>query len=115
MKTNRGNISGFILIFAGVVLLLNTSGILDWGVWNIILQFWPVLLILAGLRLFFGKTALLMNMIIVVVLVSIGVYAVGLSHQGFNRWLRNRVPFFPTQPFTPQKDVLPPVWYQNDL
>jgi len=39
------------LICAGVVLLLNTLGILPWRSWSEIGRFWPVLVIAAGLSI----------------------------------------------------------------
>jgi len=44
-----------LLIGVGVVLLLNTLGILEWSVWWNILRLWPVLLIAAGLELLLGR------------------------------------------------------------
>src|SRR5262245_804704 len=46
------------MICVGVVLLLNTSGRLGWGVWLDLLSWWPVLLIAFGLRLIFQNTPL---------------------------------------------------------
>jgi len=38
-----------ILIAAGVLLLLNTLGVLPWDAWSEIWRFWPILVILFGL------------------------------------------------------------------
>ena len=40
-----------VLIAAGVVLLLNTLGVLPWSIWSQIGRFWPVLVILGGLSI----------------------------------------------------------------
>ena len=40
-----------VLIAAGVVLLLNTLGILPWDSWSEIGRFWPVLLVVFGLSI----------------------------------------------------------------
>jgi hypothetical protein len=40
-----------VLIGAGVVLLLNTLGIVPWGSWSEIGRFWPVLVIASGLSI----------------------------------------------------------------
>lgn len=46
-------ISGFVvpllLVCVGVVLLLNTLGVLSWRSWSEIGRFWPVLVIALGL------------------------------------------------------------------
>lgn len=44
-----------LLIGIGVVLLMNTMGILDWSVWLSIVRLWPVLLIAVGLDLLLGR------------------------------------------------------------
>lgn len=44
------------LIFLGVVFLLNTFGVVPWSVWGVLWRFWPVLVILAGIRIIFGKS-----------------------------------------------------------
>jgi hypothetical protein len=55
-KQRRTSLLGPVLLIAtGVVLLLNTLGILEWGVWWDILRLWPVLLIAAGLELLLGR------------------------------------------------------------
>jgi len=57
-QRERINILGPVLLIAiGVVLLLNTLGILEWSVWLTIIQLWPVLLIAAGLDLLLGRTS----------------------------------------------------------
>ncbi len=55
----RVNILGPVLLIAiGVVLLLNTMGVLEWSVWLTIIQLWPVLLIAAGLDLLLGRRSI---------------------------------------------------------
>jgi hypothetical protein len=48
-------LDGVVSITVGSVFLGNTTGYLSWGVWWQVLQFWPVLLISAGLGLL-GKS-----------------------------------------------------------
>lgn len=55
-KPKRISLLGPVLLIAvGVVLLLNTLGILDWSIWWRLLRLWPVLLIAAGLDLLLGR------------------------------------------------------------
>ena len=44
-----------LLIAVGIILLLNTLGILEWSIWWSLLRLWPVLLIAAGLDLLIGR------------------------------------------------------------
>ncbi len=56
---NVGRIrNGAILLSAGVVLLLNTTGHLSWSVWLKIFSLWPVALIAVGIELLFKKSRL---------------------------------------------------------
>jgi hypothetical protein len=48
--------TGVILILLGVLLLLNTTGVLDVGVWESILVLWPLLLIAIGIEKIFAAT-----------------------------------------------------------
>jgi predicted membrane protein len=55
----KRDFSGAIfLIFIGIIFLLNTTGAVDWGIWLYIFRFWPVFLVLGGLKLIFGHTLL---------------------------------------------------------
>jgi len=47
----RGLLMPVVFIAAGVVLLLNTLQVLDWGVWQDIAKLWPIAVILFGLNL----------------------------------------------------------------
>jgi predicted membrane protein len=49
---NRNVFWGIVVLLIGVLLLLNTLGILSFSIWQI---FWPVMLILAGLWFLFGS------------------------------------------------------------
>ncbi|MFC1633111.1 LiaI-LiaF-like domain-containing protein [Patescibacteria group bacterium] len=64
-----GIVWAVFVIFIGVILLLNSTGVVPWGVWNILWRFWPVFLILAGVQIIFGriKLASLLNGIVAIV------------------------------------------------
>lgn len=51
-------ITGFLLLFAGVVLLLNSLEILPWSIWSEMFKFWPILVILFGLKILLGSSLL---------------------------------------------------------
>jgi hypothetical protein len=42
---------GTFILFLGVVLLLQATGVLDWALWGTLWKFWPVLIIILGLAL----------------------------------------------------------------
>lgn len=58
MKTSKDYTWALFLIFLGIVFLLNTTGVLSWDIWLYILNYWPVLLILTGLKMILGDSRL---------------------------------------------------------
>ncbi len=46
---------GLVLVFIGVIFLFINYGYLDWTVWRVLVDLWPVLLILFGIKLLLGK------------------------------------------------------------
>ncbi len=52
-------ILAIFLIFLGFVLLLNTTGLIEWNIWSILWRFWPLLVIFAGLSLIFEGSKVL--------------------------------------------------------
>ena len=57
-RYHGGGVWGVFLIFSGSLLLLNSFGTLPWEIWNRLIDFWPVLLILVGIRIMLGKSLL---------------------------------------------------------
>jgi hypothetical protein len=75
----RGGLVGpVILIGLGVVFLLNNLGLLGWGVWSLILQLWPVLLIAVGLDILVGRRSIWGSLLVVVVMLAVLAGAIGL-------------------------------------
>jgi hypothetical protein len=52
-KESRGShatiVWGAFILFIGIVLLLQATGVLEWRIWGTLWKFWPVLIIIAGL------------------------------------------------------------------
>ena len=49
---------GLLCFAAGIMLLLNTFGLVSWDVWQPITAFWPVILVLIGLKILLGRSVL---------------------------------------------------------
>jgi len=47
----RGLVLPALIVAAGLLLLLNTTGLLAWSAWSDLARFWPVAVILFGLNL----------------------------------------------------------------
>ena len=74
----RGSLVGpIILIGLGLVFLLNNMGLVTWDVWDIIVRFWPILLIAIGLDILIGRRSLLgslLTLLVVLVIVGAGLW-----------------------------------------
>jgi hypothetical protein len=46
---------GAFILFIGVVLLLQMTGVLEWRIWGTLWKFWPVLIIVFGLSFFLPR------------------------------------------------------------
>lgn len=44
------------LITLGTVFLLNTTGIISWGIWTYLWRFWPLFIVFAGINLMVGSS-----------------------------------------------------------
>lgn len=58
------------LILIGILFLLNTTGVISWGIWLYILRFWPILIVLIGVRIILGNSLVsrIIGMLITVLL-----------------------------------------------
>ena len=81
---SRGQIPFAAILFLtiGIVLLLNTTGVVGWGIWwHIILRFWPVILIAVGFHIILARRFPLLSTIVVAMIITAGVSAAYLSNQ----------------------------------
>jgi len=44
-----------IIVAAGVILLLNTTGVLDWSAWSELARLWPIAVILFGASIIWNR------------------------------------------------------------
>jgi hypothetical protein len=51
-----GVTGGLFFIFIGTVLLLNSLGLVPWGIWSEVVKLWPLLMILIGFQILLGKS-----------------------------------------------------------
>ncbi len=75
-----GIVFPLILIFAGVVLLLNTTGALPWSVWGRLWVLWPVFLILTGLDILLARAPfplrVLLGLAVAALVIGAGAYLI---------------------------------------
>lgn len=81
-KRRGGLVGPVILIGLGIILLLNSLGILEWNVWEVIFRLWPVLLIAWGLDLLIGGRSVWGSLLALVVIVAVLAGALWLFRTG---------------------------------
>ena len=89
-----GIVFAVILIFAGVIFLLNNFGILPWNIWTSLWRFWPVFLILIGLQIIFGRSkpgSFLLGIFSLFIVGAIALVVVASSNESVNTWIYDRI------------------------
>jgi len=77
-RKSKDIVGAVFLVFIGIIFLLNTTGVLDWGVWIYLLRFWPIFLILGGIKLIIGKSfvaEIILSVVSLVLFVLIGLFS----------------------------------------
>ncbi|MCY4653506.1 MAG: DUF5668 domain-containing protein [Dehalococcoidia bacterium] len=69
-----------LLVTLGIVLLLNTTGIVEWGIWLPILRLWPLILIALGLNIILAPRFPIISAIAVALIFAAGF---GLAYLSF--------------------------------
>ena len=67
-RSRRGHgapIWGIVLLFLGIVFLLQALNVLPWGLWGTLWRFWPVLIIIIGLNILLSRYNLWMVSVLV--------------------------------------------------
>jgi hypothetical protein len=86
---NGAPVGGIILLFFGVLLLMQTTGYLPWALWDTLWRFWPVMMIIAGINLLLRKlNPWVVSVIITVILTGCVLYALSIPPGG---WLRETI------------------------
>ena len=84
-RTRRGfPLLAVFLIALGVVLLLQTTGVIPWRLWADIWRWWPVLIIVLGINIAFGgRMSWLSGTLIALVLIA--TVAIGIA-TSYDTW-----------------------------
>lgn len=94
-KREKNSIFAVLLIIIGIVFLLNNFGILPWIIWREIWRFWPVLLIIVGIKNIFGKSYLGMfisNLLNIIIILFVFIYALALTDPFIMDYLKTQFP-----------------------
>jgi hypothetical protein len=93
-QARRPSVWAYILIFIGLVLLLNNFDLLPWESWQVIWRFWPFILIFIGLQMVFGRSRIGAVISAIISLVLMGLVLLVLlsgSNDSINKYLTERL------------------------
>jgi hypothetical protein len=96
-RQESNTLLALILITIGLIFLLNNFGILPWSIWNLLWRFWPLILILIGLQIIFGRNLagrLLVALISLVLVAFILAFTIAQVDPQFNHWLQSQFPWW---------------------
>ena len=68
-------LSAILLLALGALLLLNTTGVVGWGIWLQLFSLWPIILIAVGLNMILGKRFPIVSAILVAGILAAGIGA----------------------------------------
>ena len=80
---------GLVILLVGVILLLNTTGVLPWSVWNSALSLWPIVLIGLGVQVIFPDKKIpwfLLSLIVILVIAGFHSYIPSRQEQLWPNW-----------------------------
>ena len=69
----RALLPAILLVILGIVLLLNTTGVVGWGIWLSLFRFWPLILIAVGLNIILGRRFPVVSALLVTLILSAGI------------------------------------------
>jgi len=75
-RKQKDFVGPIIIIVLGVLLLLNTTGVVPWEAWESLWRFWPVLLIVWGVGIVFGRGSPIGRAVVLALLALFIVFAV---------------------------------------
>lgn len=91
MEKQKDITGAIFLVSIGILFLLNTTNIVPWGIWLQIFRFWPILLILAGLKIILPENKV--GQIVYPIVYTIFIIFIGATSYFFTK--TQRVPFLP--------------------
>jgi len=106
-----------IIIFIGLMLLLNNLGIISWNVWEMLFKFWPLFLVFGGIDVLIGDTlpgSILADVLATLIIAYIFIQVAMIDNEVVRQWVFTNMPWLPYLPefFTPKGNEIPQ-WLGN--
>lgn len=91
-EKNHKDIAGAIFLVAiGILFLLNTTNVVPWGIWLQIFRFWPIFLIIAGIKIVLPENKV--GQVIYPIIYTLFILFIGITSYFFT--INKTVPFLP--------------------
>ncbi|HAM37420.1 MAG: hypothetical protein UR96_C0031G0002 [candidate division WS6 bacterium GW2011_GWC1_36_11] len=90
-KKQRDITGAIFLVAIGLLFLLNTTNVVSWGIWLQIFRFWPILLILGGIKMILPENKV--GQIVYPIVYTIFIIFIGATSYFFTK--TKSVPFLP--------------------
>lgn len=90
---HQGGGGAFLLIIIGILLLLTNFGFLSTNIWHVLVRFWPVLLIIMGIRIILGRNIVSRVVSLLIILLVI-FYALSVTSPSFSDLLKHYLPWW---------------------
>lgn len=71
-KARRGGLVGpLVLIGLGLLFLLNNLGVVEWSVWRVLMEAWPLFLIAIGIDLLIGRRSIAGDLVVLILILAV--------------------------------------------
>lgn len=90
-KKHKDIAGAIFLVAIGILFLLNTTNVVPWGIWLQIFRFWPIFLILAGIRIVLPENKV--GQVVYPIIYTIFILFIGITSYFFTK--TQKVPFLP--------------------
>ena len=91
MENKRNYSWAVFLVLVGILFLLNTTGLVGWGIWEYIVRFWPVMIILIGIKIILGNSVIAKTLeILFTIVLTVGVFGAA-----YIQYTANGISFMP--------------------
>ncbi len=71
-KARRGGLVGpLVVIGLGLLFLLNNLGVVEWSVWRVLMEAWPLLLIAIGIDLLIGRRSIAGDLLVLILILAV--------------------------------------------
>lgn len=108
-NNHKNSTGAIILVVIGVLFLLNNFGVLPWTLWFTLWRFWPIFLVLLGLRLLIDnkKNPNLYPTLALLIVLLVLLLSIATVNSNLNSWVRQHMPWMPLNQMMPNNDNNP--------